>query len=305
MKKRIALTILLSVIFLVSCSSFKDNQVPMINDDKAFAIGKFEVFEFGDFDNLSGANHSKEIDLSKKSYKKEMSLNQNTIKFNNKDINATYDETEEGYLYGYNRDFYKSKNGKETTVLGVSNIDGKVDYYSWVSSNYVDSIDEDKLTRDKCFEIAKEYLNKFIDSSEYELVGEKTWEIPEFEELYSFEFRRVIDDIKTSDYASIRVTCFGDVVGHSFISLGEMKDATIPSESDLKLIEENVDKKIQDIYSNVTEKYSVSYEIPDPLFIRMAAGRYAFEYFVEVDLTPKDDTEHTISEVTKLLVYVD
>ena len=116
---------------------------------------------------------------------------------------------------------------------------------------------------------------------------------------------RLIDGVETGDTAVISITVFGDVIGHTFGLLGAMKGATLPSESDIKLIEENVDKKLQNIYSNVTDKYSVSYEIPDPLFIRMADGRYAFEYFVEVDLTPKDDTEHTISEVTKLLVYVD
>ncbi len=41
------------------------------------------------------------------------------------------------------------------------------------------------------------------------------------------------------------------------------------------------------------------------MILRMADGRYAFEYFVEVGLISKDDAEHTLSETTNLIVYVD
>jgi hypothetical protein len=205
-------------------------------------------------------------------------------------------------------DYYENKQNGKTTTIGINSHSGRNDKYSYYDKNYLDEINKKsatELTRDECFDIARKYFDKFEDASQYTLVNERYDDIPEWKGAYLFEFRRVIDGIQTCDCAFVRVTVFGDVIGHTFISLGEMEGATLPSESDIKLIEENVDKKLQNIYSNVTDKYSVSYEIPDPLFIRMADGRYAFEYFVEVDLTPKDDTEHTISEVTKLLVYVD
>lgn len=129
--------------------------------------------------------------------------------------------------------------------------------------------------------------------------------VPEWKGVYTFHFSRIIDGIETYDCAIIGITVFGDIIDHSFLSLGEMKDAKLPSESDMEIIEENVDRKLKDIYNNVTDKYSVSYEVPEPLFIRMADGRYALEYFVEVGLTPKDDAEYTISEATVLIVYVD
>lgn len=200
---------------------------------------------------------------------------------------------------------YHDKEKGIAVEKGINSYTGNTDWYYFYNKNYLAEINKPELTRDECREIAKKYFDEFIDSSEYDVTYERYMYVPEWKGVYTFHFSRIIDGIETYDYAIIGITVFGDIIDHSFLSLGEMKDAKLPSESDMEIIEENVDRKLKDIYNNVTDKYSVSYEVPEPIFIRMADGRYALEYFVEVGLTPKDDAEYTISEATVLIVYVD
>lgn len=313
MKKKIMFFLILSFsILFVSCTTeethiVETNVYESINykASETAASARFKVFEAGGFDDVLGANHSREIDLTISNYKKANIEQRKAISFNGIDYQLEYDTTKDGYLSNNIIDYYKKWDESGFVDIGINSSTGIVDWFSWTDLNYAEEIDKPRLTKDKCLNIAKEYFKQFTEISEYELVSDGYWEAPEYEALHTFIFARVIDGIQTSDVAAIDVSIFGDILGHRFTSLGEMKDAKLPSESDMEIIEENVDRKLKDIYNNVTDKYSVSYEVPEPLFIRMADGRYALEYFVEVGLTPKDDAEYTISEATVLIVYVD
>ncbi|MBP3369841.1 MAG: hypothetical protein J6L85_03720 [Clostridia bacterium] len=304
----ICLLVILLILTFISCSTKTSEVLEVGEFDNNSATKTFEVLEVGEFDNNSEAKHYAEIVLQNDKYKKSNIEKNKAVTLNETQLDLTYPTSKNSYFYHDNVDYYENKQNGKTTRVGINSHSGRNDRYSYYDKNYLDEINKKsatELTRDECFDIARKYFDKYEDTSQYTLVNERYDDIPEWRGTYSFEFRRVVQGIETCDCAYIRITVFGDIIRHTFISLGEMKDATLPSESDIKLIEENVDKKLQDIYSNVTDKYSVSYEIPDPLFIRMADGRYAFEYFVGVDLTPKNDTDSTISEATTLIVYVD
>ena len=304
----ICLLVILLILTFISCSTKTSEVLEVGEFDNNSATKTFEVLEVGEFDNNSEAKHYAEIVLQNDRYQKSNIEKNKAVTLNETQLDLTYATSKNSYFYHDNVDYYENKQNGKTTRVGINSHSGRNDRYSYYDKNYLDEINKKsatELTRDECFDIARKYFDKYEDTSQYTLVNERYDDIPEWRGTYSFEFRRVVQGIETCDCAYIRFTVFGDIIRHTFISLGEMKDATLPSESDIKLIEENVDKKLQDIYSNVTDKYSVSYEIPDPLFIRMADGRYAFEYFVGVDLTPKNDTDSTISEATTLIVYVD
>ena len=294
----------LSVSF-ISCATKED-----IETDNS---ERFKVLEANQYDDrISGAKHSTEIELSNETYEKSDIEKSKTLTVNNENFEATYSYSKKSYLYHGDFDRYESKNGENITMIDINSYSGKCDGYFFLDKKYLNEVNEknkSELTKEECSDIAKQYFEEFAgyeDSCNHILVNEKYIDSPEWKGYYLFEFARVIDGIKTWDRAYIYVTVFGDVIGHYFMSFGSMKDAKLPSESDMKTIEENVEKKLQDIYDNVSDKYSISYEIPKPTFIRMHDGRYALDYSVEVELTLKEgDDARLFSELTQLIVYVD
>ena len=299
MRKFIAL--LLTMMFSVSTISCTLADTPK----GATKNEKFKVFEADCSDNVSGANHLKEIDLSTKNYESSNVERYKTINFNGTDFYLEYDETKEGYLYNNSVDYYRINEQGRYTEIGVNSGNGNIDWFLWRDVNYTKEVGKPQLTKEECRNIATEYFARFAEISEYELISEGYWDAQESGAFHIFQFVRVINGIQTSDTATIDVSIFGDVLAHRFKSLGEMKSAKLPSESDIKLIEENVDKKLNDIYSNVADEYEISYELPDPIFIRLKDGKYAFEYSVEVNLLYKDSSNQILSELTKLIVYID
>lgn len=289
MKKIIACLFFVAIfVSLFSCSNSK----------------QYDVLEVGGYDNLSGANHSEEISIALETKEKILIDREKNISFNGSDYAVEYDNTAESYLYRSEVDYYEKNEPGRMVKFGINAKTGNIDRYSWVDVNYAKEIDKPEISRDECFEIAQKYFANYIDVSEYEFVDEYYREIPEFKACYEFEFRRVIDGIRTSDCAYIDVTVFGDVVNHMFISLGEMKDAKLPSSEDMQTIRTKVEEKLKAIYDNVSDKYAVSYEIPDPIFVRLSDGKYAFEYDIGVSLAHHDNPDMPVSELTKLLVYL-
>lgn len=304
------LSLLISFTSCVSQDSFaetNENTTEISSMSDKVIAERFKVFEVSGFDSVSGAKHSSEIHFEELSYQDSNAEKEVSIKVDGKDLNATYTKTESLRFYNSQSRHYRYHDKEKgiTVEKGINSYTGNTDWYYFYNKNYLAEINKPELTRDECMEIAKKYFDGFIDSSEYEVTYERYMYVPEWKGVYTFHFSRIIDGIETYDYAIIGITVFGDVIDHSFLSLGEMKNAKLPSQDEMKMIVENVKKKLQDIYSNVEYKYLVNYQIHEPVFMRLADGRYAFEYFVEVGLIPKDDAEHTLSETTNLIVYVD
>lgn len=289
MKKIISIFVsLLLIVSLVACSKAE----------------KYAVLEVGEYDNISGANHKSEITLEIEEFSKTLISAKKNVKVNGVDWDVNYDSSKKGYLYKNNLDYFEKTEGGVYVQLGVNEDTGVVDSYSWVDVKYTENKNVSELTEEDCLDVAEAYLSKYVTSDEYEVVNVRYMEIPEYKAIYDIEFVRVINGVKTSDKAYIGVTVFGDVISHLFVSLGEMADATLPADEEMKIIEANVDTKLDTIYENVSADYDVSYEIADKIFVRLSDGRYAFEYYVTVDLKTKD-APTKITETTKLLIYLD
>ena len=268
--------------------------------------GQFEVLEVGGYDNLSGAAHQDEISLEIESYEKKLVQSSKSINFNGESVATKYRNTQKGYLYHNTLDYYEKKDKGILIKFGINNDTGNIDRYSWIDVNYASNKkDTIQLSRDECLTLAKEYFDKFADSSEYELIEENYQKIPEYQAIYDFTFARVINGVETSEKASIGITVFGDVISHLFICLGEMKNVSLPTEEEFEIIQNNVDRKIREIYDNITDQYQYSYEIDKTTFVKLKNGRYAIEYYVGVDLEPLDSSKIGFGELTKLLVYVE
>lgn len=267
--------------------------------------GKYSVLEVKEYDNISGAKHRSEITLDVEEYTNRSASDKKTVRAGDTDWNVTYDSSKKGYLYKNNIDYYENSENGVSVQIGINKDTGIMDSYSWVDINYASDKNSPELDENACLDIAKAYLNDFIAASDYEVVNVRYLNIPEYKALYDFEFVRKIDGTNTSDKAYIGVSVFGDVVSHLFVSLGEMADAKLPTADEMQKIEENIYAKLDSIYKNVTEKYDISYEVSDKVLVRLADGKYAFEYYIDATLEAKDASAAKLTESTKLLIYID
>lgn len=71
-------------------------------------------------------------------------------------------------------------------------------------------------------------------------------------------------------------------------------------------IQADVDKKLDEIYEPIKDDYSVTFELDDMVFERLADGRYALEYFYKVEfISLKDENPIPRRETTRLIVILE
>lgn len=266
---------------------------------------KYIALEIGPNDYVSGAAHNADIKLISQEYISNNIGEAKKISINNHEFSVEYYESNKGYLYNDDKECYQKITDNEYIEIDINKNTNRIDFYNWISKDYMDDKEsKEKLGKSDCQQIAIEYLDQYIDVDEYELLSVDYKEFIEIDGVYRFSFARVIDGIMTFDQATISVTVYGDVIGHSFFCLGELKDAPIPTSSELIEIDKVVDEKIQSIYSNISKKFNIEYEIDYRYIVKHSDGRYAMEYSLDVDIIPLAKDEESISERVNIMVYL-
>ena len=301
MKKFLICILIISMLVsLVSCNKYS-------NSDKGADSPKtYAALEFGGYESyyLSGANHKEDIKLSKTTYSGMPGGTSKNINVLGTEYNAKYDESKKGYYYNEDIDYYEYIIDQYDYEFGVNKNTGRVDECSLSIRNYAEVIaDSPKLTREECQNIALDVLGRYVNVDEYEFTLVQTSDLLEYK-VHNFWFTRIIDGIETKDAAYIVITEYGDLWQYIFTCLGEMKDATVPNAEEISAIEKCVDEKVKSIYANVSEKYSIEYEIRDKYFVKLEDGKYAMEYVVDVHLEYKDSEDSGFAERISLLIYV-
>ncbi|MBO5024488.1 MAG: hypothetical protein J6D11_09340 [Clostridia bacterium] len=261
----------------------------------------YTVLEVGGADSRSVANHDSDIVLKIKS-EKDLKLNKNkTFELNSKSYDVEYRDTMKTYFFNGEIDFYESKE----VSIGVNKKTGNIDQYSFLGA-YVLGTEGTEKSYDECLEIAKKYLGKAVsDVENYAVTNYRYLEIPEYKAVYSFEFARFVNGVKTSDSAFVGVTVYGDVISHTYQNLGGMKDAPVPSEAEMAEIRANVYQKLEDIYGGIKAEYDVEYSTKDVVLSRLEDGKYAIEYYMDAKVTPKAEGKLGFMETNHFLIYVE
>lgn len=321
MRKLVISILLVSVgLSLGSCSSFTENshQVPSNTESNVQIPNSelsltYEVLEVGDFDYISSAQHSSEISWEHEKIDDEslhgMTMPYEVYVYGNKyEYQLSYSGTKTAYWFNSTCDIFQyssSDNANIQVCVEINRNTGRVDWYSWYDRNYLSTFKGEIKNEDECLKIASEHLGDFVDDPEaYTLDESKYLKIPEFEAVYSFEFVRMNGNLRTFDQATIDVTVYGDVIIHSFFCLGEMKDIQIPVTVDMDAVQGAINSKIDTIYANIIDRYEVESQTSRVSLIKLADGRLAYDYYVEVSLSPFDESAMSINELTHIIVCI-
>ena len=261
----------------------------------------YTVLEVGGADFQSVANHNSDIVLEIKN-EKDIKTNKNkTFEVNGKSYDVEYKSTMKNYFFNGEIDFHESNE----VSIGVNKKTGNIDQYSFLGT-YVLGAEGMEKSYDECLEIAKKYLGKAVsDVENYTIEDYRYLTIPEYKAIYSFEFARFVNGVKTSDGAVVGVTVYGDVISYTYQNLGGMKDAPVPSEAEMAEIRANVYHKLEDIYGGIKSEYDVEYSTKDVVLSRLEDGKYAIEYYMDAKMTPKAEGKLGFMETNHFLIYVE
>lgn len=305
MKKMIAVLALIGILFTVGgCSKVEPAVSGELNSVK---LG-YTILEVGGGDSVvTGAQHNQDISLKREYTAESKESKEKTITHHGVEYQVTYEETIKDYYFNDEVRRYVKRNGRNSVEFEVNTKTGRVDGYWWYEEDYLNNPNLEKKSRNECLTVARDYLASYIDDPEaYELVEESFEGIPEYEAQYDFCFARMINGVRTADFARIRVTIHGIVWSHVFDCFGEMKGAQLPDKEEMTTIQEDVEKKLDTIYESVKEKYDVSYELTKMRFVRLADGRYALDFNYDVELLSlASENVFPIKEPTRLLVVLE
>lgn len=289
------------VIIIILCMIFTVNLVACSTQSN-----KFTVVEVSGYDTYSVASRHNDVSLNIENYEKLFKLDK-SVTINGNTFVGEYTRSAKAYFYNADVDYYEYADDGVRVDFGINSNTNVVVSYSYVDFNYTTKKgNAPVLTENECFDIALEYLEQYIDADEYSMISSNYSEIPEYNAIYDFEFVRLVDNVETSDNVYIGVSIFGDVISHLFGgTINEMNNVPDLSAEDYKTIESNIDTKIKSIFDTVKNEYDYSYACDEKRLIKLSDGAFAMEYYISVNLKPKNPAAIDKSETVKLLVYLE
>lgn len=314
MKKLIILLFILSLtIWLSGCYNLPNNITIGSHsatsttppEPKSFS---FQIFETGSSDCYTDVPHRVEFELNTIERIESNVEPQVNISFAGTKYVVPYKHTEQGYLYNSTYDIYEMvEKNKEHIQVSVNRNTNRIDKLICSDFLYLQHLDENaqKLDKAECLAIVQDFLKQYIsDVDAYQLYGDYNSVYPEFGLVYRFYFSRFIEGISSSDQAWFFITEYGDIIHYDIRGLGDMQVAELPTDEEMAQIQAGMDAKILEIYQPLEDRYDITYQTKDVTFIRLADGRYAFQYSYGVKLTPHGDgLGH--SEVAELIAILD
>ncbi len=299
MKKYTCLLLLICILFgLASCAEKEPK--------------KYTVYEIGEYDYISGAAHTYELevpyireDVEKKDidFSGTFTWGGSTFTMREGGVDARYGYHQEMNMY-YGEILDETGDKSQSLHLGINPYNGRNDLIIFWNKNYLETVSGTTKSREECLAVAKQHIGEYIEDAEtYDLVTERFDAIPEYEASHTFTFSRYVNSVQTTDTAVVTVTVYGDVIAYRFECLGEMQDAELPSEDELAAMEASAVAKMDTIYDNLRDRYDIVYGEPELWFTRLYDGRYAMKYIYNVEYTSKE-TQRTGKERTELLIFV-
>ena len=186
-----------------------------------------------------------------------------SIEFENNLYNCEYEDSELNRLNWRTEDYYGT--GNDITI-SVDSIDQTFRSFHKGRLTYEFLMKDLTDPHKEAMEIAKKYASKYIDISEYSLEENKPYsysDLMDGEEvkipLYTFRFIKYVDTYPTADEVYVQITSKGTLRTIHVDNIGAFDNVDL-SNLDSREVENSIDKKIREIYSNKVTMQSYAVE---------------------------------------------
>ncbi len=314
MKKTITfLLLLVLIISVVSCAKTDPFESNTLENAETPEIPRYTALEVADVCDCGGVlPHVGEISLTDLGDIDTSGLPTaaptKSITVSGEEYEVPFQGTLFRYAYHSDVDTYQIKGEERHIIFDVSKATGQIVSYSCLDIQYEPKIDAAEKTKAECEAIAWNHLRANTNTLGYEL----SYSSPLQENMqggaYCFEFRRFVGGVETEEFAVIYVNIYGEIPLYHFSLLGEMKDAPVITNTQMKGVLQSAEEKVKSLCANLREGLTYkSFEITKMQYTRMRDGRYAL--FLDVDVVLNIDyskvTQTEYTDHTRLLVYLD
>lgn len=311
MKKSIS--ILLVMVWLFSMLTACAKEEPSSNEELPKAKPTYEVFEVGDYDYSSEAEHEVEVNVSERLEEFQDANKVGTTKtatmIDGAVITGTYKETIQYNWPGATRERYEylREDGTGHTVFEWNEEAKRIEFYSkmYFQTSFDDSFtpksEEELLT------IARTVLSVLVDDPEEYVLRNSDPEIENFE--YYLKFSQKIGTMWTEDEVAVSIKLDGEVTHYAYWG-GSLKGAERPDDETISLIQSKMDEKILKIYEKCLDTCTLDYKwssVEKGAFelIRVHNGKVALLGQVHIDILNKETGEKKYDDIVELLVYLE
>lgn len=212
-----------------------------------------------------------------------------TLTFLGKTFDVKYKKTAELPYFNSDYDVYVYENTEEEYMFGINREQNEIVDYSYWTKNYVKPLNSSKLTREQCEQIALEKLQEICKGNHYVLSEVKEREI--YGGMYVFNFVRLIDNLETLDKVYISINVYGEMVSMQWLmqnSLLGVTDVNYNADE----VNSAIDAKVKELY----DKNEVQYKVDEQIVVRLEDGTVGLECTLTVD------TESDYDDRIKLFV---
>ena len=260
------------------------------------------AYEVGPYEYVSEANHTAEVTYKTEFYQDNKLIKNRDVEVFGESYSVQYQETRIVYDYdgqSTETEIYKYSGDTYSISVHFDKKTGEITAWHRYEKKYENN--GEIKSEEVCLQIARDYLAEYVDDiDEYELVRKNSTSTS-----YDFDFYRYIGGMKMRDIASIRVRNNGEVCSVDIECAGSMRDADLPDEVVLSEVRNNVDAKLEAIYEDMYNRYTVTYGKREEMMLAFSDGSYAIECKVTANIVPKNISEESISETSTLIIFLD
>jgi hypothetical protein len=117
----------------------------------------------------------------------------------------------------------------------------KPNFFSLVDSNYLSNVQTEALSNEALLEKVISFMSEINDDIDDYTIKTTTENRKDYGTVLKIEFERIVEGIKTNDYASASITEYGDIINYSCTyCFGELNDFDFPDASKIEKIKNRV-----------------------------------------------------------------
>ncbi len=292
MKRKISLILLVIALFL---SLFSCGYIT----NKSYIVSTSNGLE----------NVRPEMDWGTKTGYKKLFVGPKTVTFLDNEYYGKYQNSSDSIRFSSTIDYFETESKTSRVIFGVRSDNGKLAYISFKNPDFFTeqrNLEDLDNALDYATNLSKDIIGKIVsDPDAYEMIIENPYEMS-YMDIFHIVFVKKYGGYISSDKISFEVTSRGTLCCVTIGDIGAY-DSNLINRTDDKIIEENVEKKIEEIFRNKSNEYSVqNITVKEKELVKLPDGKTGVLSHVEVEMKSVNDTtdDHTFKGAIAIVTII-